>query len=629
MDPQGMPPHDEMLAQTLESINDATVSQGRFADLCYPPDLTRRIADRVLRESFERTFRVVPAMRPMRGSSSESVHRRELDLEHPSRRGANALDIDLETDYFTLAQEVGAMLARDGVVHAACHAVRSKKVDPDEAHELLFNVGIPTDLLAHVLGQARELDGEQAAAGFVAGACAATRSAKQASERLMKEHAPRAWTPSVDGATLRSDAGDAPHSAAIVALARADYLFAPGDGGALDHVRACVHALAPTPIIALAMDPLRARTLLEAPNAHVVPCGHAPAQFVRDAIAVLDRPTGSSAALIPRFPSRGEIGTPFAPNILPDTLYGLNKALHAVNPAHEALHSPLHFHGGDILCWRDGDGAHVMVGEGTIARNTAIGLTPAQVRDALAREFNAVELIVLPAATFHIDTCVSVLNTPQGPAFLIADPMAAASAIIEEACDRLCKAGVMSPATTRQVGDALARRNEPSNARALELLGEHAMSPFAAPGAPPLAAVLAPADPDGGAASAMRFLHALDLLASQSGAIPVPPDVGAYLDSLRRAMGDLEALRAKLQPFARIVPLAAGITGAPALPAANMVHLASGITLLPTFAGVCSRADTLNQAVLERTLGRRVARIPAGESAIRQGATRCSLVLLG
>jgi hypothetical protein len=49
------------------------------------------------------------------------------------------------------------------------------------------------------------------------------------------------------------------------------YLFAPGDGGALDHVRACVRALAPSPIIALAMSPLRARTLLEAPDAIEVP----------------------------------------------------------------------------------------------------------------------------------------------------------------------------------------------------------------------------------------------------------------------------------------------------------------------------------------------------------------------
>lgn len=626
MDPQGMPP-DDMLAETIDSINDAMVSQGRFADLAYSPELTRRIADRVLRESFEDTFRVLPAMRPMRGASSESVHRRELALEHPKRRGANADDIELVPDDVSLADEVGAMLARDGLVHAACHAVRAKKVELDDTHELLYTVGIPTDLLAHVLGQLRELEGEQAAAAMVHAACAATKSAKQAGERLAKERKPRPWTPTAD-ATLRSDAGDAKHSAAIVSLARADYLFAPGDGGALDHVRACVRALAPSPIITLAMDPLRARTLLEAPDAIDVPCAHAPAQFVRDAIAVLDRANGSSVALIPRFPSRGEIGTPFAHDLLPDTLYGLNKALRAVNPAHEALHSPLHFHGGDILCWRDRDGAHVLVGEGTIARNTAMGLTESQACDALARELNAVELIVLPAATFHIDTCVSVLATPSGPAFLLADPIGAASLIIEEGCERLRKAGVLSPANARAIAGAVARNDAPSSKLAVELLATHVLAPLAAPGTPPLAALLCPSDADGGAASALRFLHAIDVVAACADAIAAPPHVSAYLNSIRRTLADLESLREILQPHGTIRSLAAGITGAHAAPSVNMVHLSSGITLMPSFGGVCSRIDAANEVFLA-SLGREFRAVPSSESALRQGATRCSVVLMG
>lgn len=625
MDPQGTPP-DDMLAETIDSINGARVSQGCFADLGYPRELTRRIADRVLRESFADTFRMLPAMRPMRGASSERVHRRELKLKHPKRRGANAIDIELEPDSFSRADEVGAMLARDGLVHAACHAIREEKPPKAKAAETLYNLGIPTDLLAHVLGQSRDIDGQSAAAGFVHAACAATRTAKQAREQLLREHPPRPWVPTADG-TLRSDAGDAKHSAAIVSLARAEYLFAPGDGGALDHVRACVRALAPSPIIALAMSPLGARTLLEVPDAIEVPCDHAPAQFVRDAIAVLDRANGSSVALVPRFPSRGEIGTPFAHDLLPGTLYGLSEAMRAVNPANEARHSPLHFHGGDILCWHDGDGAHVLVGEGTIARNTAMGLSESQAREAIARELNAVELVVLPAVTFHIDTCVSVLATPTGPAFLVADPVAAAGLIVLEGCERLRKAGALSPAHARAIAGAIARNDAPSNKLAFELLATHALTPLAEPGAPPLATMLCPGDADGGTASALRFLHAVDLVGALSNATASPPSVDAYFNSIRRSLADLELLREILQSLGTLHPINGGITGAHGVPAANMVHVL-GVTLMPCFGGICARVDAANQVMLT-SMGRRVQAIPSSESALRQGATRCSVVLLG
>lgn len=625
MDSRHAPSTDEALAQTLHAISSVPVSQGDFSDLCYSPELTRRIADRALRDSFEQAFRYVPAARPMR--SAPDANRRSRAACYPPLRGADADDIELESQYASVAREVGPLLARQGLVHAACHSIRAVGLPADRSTQVLLNVGIPVDLLAHVMGQSRDSKGQDAAATLVHVACAVTPSTEEARDRLLRETNPRPWLSAVPGATLRSDAGDAGHSAAVISLAREDFLFGPGDGGALDHARACVDAMGPTPLIVLACDPNRARTLLNAPHAHVVPCQAAPAQFIRDAACVLQHDSTSSL-LLPRFPSRGEIGTMHAPDLLPCEERDLASALKAINPASTLVRSSLHFHGGDILCWHDADGAHALIGEGTIARNTAMGLSEAQVRDAFQRELNAVELVVLPAATFHVDTCISILRTAQGPTFLVADPMAAASLIIEEGCERLRRERVLTPASARQITGSLARRNEPSNAIASELLAR-ALAYFSVPGAMSLSSLLAPTDPDGGSASAMRFLHAADILAAASGPLSVNAHMRAYLDSLRRALTDLGALTDRLAPRGRIVPLAAGITGPAATPAANMVHLGDGTTLMPAFGGIGIRADSANQITLERGVNRRVTRIPASESAIRQGAIRCSLVLLG
>lgn len=629
MHAKGSPDHDAALAETIESMNEAFVSQGSYADLAYPAALTRRIADRILRESFEDRFRVLPAMRPMRAGDPAALRRNRVP-RYPPLRGASMDDVELETENTAIAEEVGEVLAPKGILHAACLALRSKRMPADRAAELLFTVGVPTDLLAHVLGCSRDLEGRQAAGAMVHAACAATKTVAQARDALIAAHATKPWAPTVASATLRSDAGDAPHAAAMVSMARGDYLFGPGDGGALDHVRACIQAIAPTPIITLALNATRAAALLDAPNAHIVACEQAPAQFIRDAFAVLERESGSTL-LLPRFPSRGEIGTQLADDLFPCELFALNQALRKVNPATNpeirATHSPLHFHGGDILCWQDHDGAHVLIGEGTIARNTAMGLSDAQVRDAFAREFNAVELIVLPAATFHIDTCVSVVATPTGPAFVVADPFAAAALIIEEACERLRKQGVLSPANARAITSALARRNPPSNTIAFGLLASHVLEPLSASGTPPLALLLSPDDADGGTASALRFLHAADVVAALADAISAPPYIASYLNSIRRSFADLDALREILATRGPAHSLASGITGAHAVPAANMIHLDSGATLVPSFGGVCTRLDAASLRTVT-SLARHPLPVPSSESAVRQGAVRCSLIPL-
>jgi hypothetical protein len=224
---------------------------------------------------------------------------------------------------------------------------------------------------------------------------------------------------------------------------------------------------------------------------------------------------------------------------------------------------------------------------------------------------------------------VSVLATPAGPAFLIADPVAAAGLIVLEGCERLRKAGFLAPKYARDIAAAIARNDAPSNRLAVELLGTHALSQLLDRGAPPLVALLCPSDVDGGPASTLRFTHAIDVLAATVDAdLTDMPDVIAYGNSIRRTLADLESLRAILKPRGTIHSLAAGITGAHAVPAANMVHLDSGITLLPAFGGVCARLDAANQAILG-AVGRQARLIPSSESATRQGASRCSVVLLG
>jgi len=113
-------------------------------------------------------------------------------------------------------------------------------------------------------------------------------------------------------------------------------------------------------------------------------------------------PAGAPATPAPRYASRESSQPVFMP--------ADSEVMRTAQAAgHRVVASPLLFQGGDLLVVRDpATGRRVLLlGASEVARNVALGLTPAQVEEAFRVELAVDETVVVPTVSYHIDLDVS------------------------------------------------------------------------------------------------------------------------------------------------------------------------------------------------------------------------------
>ncbi|MCC6231220.1 MAG: hypothetical protein IT580_01150, partial [Verrucomicrobiales bacterium] len=239
-----------------------------------------------------------------------------------------------------------------------------------------------------------------------------------------------------------------------------------------------------------------------------------------------------AATLVPRYASQGDGLSMLEPK---DTLAaaGLRAAGHAV------AQSPLLFQGGNlqpILAPGTTHSRLLLIGEGEIARNVVLGLTPSQVETALQVEFAVDRTIVLPSVSFHLDFDMTLRTQGETTLAFVNDPPAAARLLAGLGVEALARHGVLSTQTLAAAQSHLqAGRDHEFLQLLLPALPSLTGSAHEYPAELTRAFVTRPLDD--GRAHLQILLIALDLL--ESGLPPAQrlsahPERGAYLDALRR-----------------------------------------------------------------------------------------------
>jgi hypothetical protein len=345
------------------------------------------------------------------------------------------------------------------------------------------------------------------------------------------------------------------------------------------------------------------------------------AQWAQDNAKAGLVPAGD-AVLVPRFASRRDDGSMFVP--------GESSLVESFSRVGiETIHSPLVFQGGNMIAVLDAAASErvLLVGEAEVHRNTALGLSVDQVRDALAVETGVDRCVVLPSVSFHIDYDVTVRRVDDAMVAFVNDPPATARRIVALAVDALADAGRLSAdeaSTARQAMDA-------GEGLALHRLVGGRLREHANPqGHYPLslANLFADGPADSPTGNLQRVLTALDLLAAldRSADGPANPQVRSYLAAFRRT----EADRAELHGILR--DLGWRVVAVPGLPEATRgIVYVNGIHdrtryVMPAYGGFFAPLDAEAADAFRGALGPDVAVVPVlcGESQRRSGAVHCA-----
>jgi hypothetical protein len=614
------------------------------ADLALPEDLVRRIADRVLRASFEERHRNV-----VTDSASASLTPVLLDRERwPELRSCRPAVLRNEASWpDTLpagppearraAEHVARRLARDGLVRTTIDACAilapvAASASPEARAQLLRAVGIPTDLAAwFALGERPLLD-----AAWDAPATA---------------HAEFRPVPSLQGFHAVDEAGTEPVALMRAQLTRPDHWrplddaspgpgYGVGSGDNLDVTLRLAATLHDTHLIAVIDAPHAdaLRGALEhlpgvAERVHVLSTPAPVSQWAQDSLKAGSTDAGP-AAIFPRFASRGEDGAKID---AADSAALAPTADELARRGFSLAHSPLHFQGGNVMLVRLLSGRRlVLIGEAEIARNVTLGLSPDQAREGLRVEMGADEALVLPAVGFHLDTELSVRRAGSELVAFVPDEPAGARLVLGAAARSLGAAGALRAQDAKALRTFLEMRNDEAVVRTLGAILAQAADPL---GNLHVRAINLFADgpTDSRAArvgNALRVLSALDVLAA--GASPgrteppweaaLHPHARAAMRSLRRLEDDRARLHDSLRAAGfRVVPVPSMSLGNRSASVINMVHLPSRV-LVPVRGGFLRPLDDAALRTLRRELGSvDILAIPCGESERRGGALHCSV----
>ena len=642
--------------EVLASLRAEPCGAGTLADLQFPEPFLRRVADRVLRASYQERFRVIvadgqaaepaPAL-PDGPAPKVAQHAHELS---PSLRDARAayaegpperpgfrarlsefpqpsthVDESLVPKNFVVQRLARDGILATGVALAAELRKRSKPVDP-AAFEA---AGLPIDWLAFFAPPDQPASEDaRAITAWLDGLAAAGTSGAALEKELAR--ASFLFRPSAFGFRLSSESGEERLEGLRVQLTRGDDWDRPGDGGSVDLVRQLVEKLPDVPIVASLQGEKAPAFLHSAASFRwgersrfdlVLEPGPL-AQWAQDN-AKTGRDEKGALVLLPRFATRGEIGANFVPqeSFAPEGLRALGARV---------VSSPLHFQGGNLYCCTNPkDGQRLLlVGEAELHRNRSLGLSNEQVLGSFRAEFGVDRCIVLPAVSFHIDVEASVRAVGGELVAFVNDQAAAAQIIVNCGLEALRAHGDLPPAELERIrGHLMQKRLSEAFAILTPVLEKGSSGPGQF--AEGLSRAFRAGPADSGAGNMLRFLAAVDYLSGLSGSgeqAGIDAHTAGYLRSFLRRERERYTFVKGLESLGmKIVALPGWPEDTLGITPLNGIH-ERGRYLLPTYGGLYRALDDACVEILSRALpGVEIVRIGCAESQRRAGALRCSV----
>lgn len=579
------------------------------------------------------------------------AYRAGLREERPVVRGFRAAILDRAADAWPAVEPgladsselrraadiVARRLAFDGLVLTTAAAIEAlgpqRFAAPDSRGvEELKRVGLPVDLLTAFLPPGATDLRPDATIAYIA-------------QRLRPAGLTEALRDELRGISFRfhasapsfraaSDTGEWDVGLLRLQASSDHYYLGPGDGGAMDLLRQLV-ALHPSADVILSVQDVHVAGLrrlasewglaARAPRIRVLVEPLPVSQWAQDngraGTLTGDNGVTLRATLVPRYASRGEDGSTFVPgeSFLMDSIAAAE---------HSVFQSPLIFQGGDLLMVNEGGRRVLLIGEGEVYRNTALGLTAAQAIEAFRVEMGADECLVLPACSYHIDYEVSIRATLAGVVVLVNDPVAAAKRVLAIGCKALEAWGAMKAAEAASCIALLAGARAAEAVDAISaVLDRRAVGPGQWPES--LANAFSTGPVDSGVGNIQRFLLARDVLraAGTSDEVAgVDTREQAYLDAIRRSFADREEMISRLAARAwRIARIPSFGEPGRGMNYLNGLH-EPGRYLMPAYGGLYAPLDAEAAKAISAALGEGVHVVPvlSSESQRRVGAVRCS-----
>jgi hypothetical protein len=540
-------------------------------------------------------------------------------------------------DLARAAELVNSRLARDGLLPTLVRVVDvldAKRFAGDDQLGLLRQTGLPVDWFAYFTAP-----GATSVVQFAAGALNSGASVEAAIADLARVQ--YAFKPTIPGFEVATESGENEIECIRLGIGSDHYYSVEGDGGTVDMPRELLTKIENVAFVASIQSKhldgfqaiartwqfARGSTLTLLPQE--LPVSQWTQDNGKNGIVTV-KGARSTATLVPRYASRGEDGSQFVP--------GETFALEAFAAAGRRIaQSPLLFQGGNMIPVLDPKTSmrQMVVGEAELFRNMSLGLSQAQVLEALRVEFGVERCVVVPATSYHVDVEVTVRALPDGLVAFMSDTSAAARLVVRCAVPALERAGVLDAADVAKIREDIAGEKWPVVLDGLgTLLQRRAVGPGAFPES--FAAHFAADPADSGPGNLQRFLLALDVLTAEmsDGASLAKQDLDphsiAYLTSLRRREVERQMVaRVLSQQGFRIVGVPSTSEGALSLNPINGVH-AKGVYYMPVRAGLFADFDAAAKAVFEGTFGPSVRVVPirSGESMRRQGAVHCAVSVL-
>ena len=334
--------------------------------------------------------------------------------------------------------------------------------------------------------------------------------------------------------------------------------------------------------------------------------------------------SGEPATVAPRYACQDEGKSAFEPaeSFLMD---GLRQAGHAV------CHSALLFQGGNLFAVRHPKSGEriLVIGEGEIYRNTALGLTKSQAEEAFRAEFGVDRCLVVPGVSYHVDFDVTIRQHNGQLVAFVNDNSAAAREIVRLGIPALERSGGLDSAAA---GKAQAHLAEGRDGALLEQLrsairtmqGKRDALPAA------LASAFVAEKIDSGAGNLQTFLLAMDVLESASPRVN-DPERSEYLNALRRMQKRCEQQASAFRAAGwQVVTMPSMSDLFRSINYLNGIQHRAGY-LMPAFGGFYSALDRAAAAKFRAVLGPelRIQEIRSAECQRLHGGVHCTVAAYG
>ncbi|MCC7314307.1 MAG: hypothetical protein IT419_05750 [Planctomycetes bacterium] len=538
------------------------------------------------------------------------------------------------------ADHVTTRLARDGLLKTLTHVlaiIGPANLSRGEAEDLavLRQVGMPVDLLRYFPIPGAGPDDDYTIVRYVLGLLMSRRTADQIGDEV--QNLPFQFYKGEQRFRAATESGEGEIALFRLQLARGDYWRGVGDGSSLDIARQLSSAVPDARfVVSIEKDQLklmlgfaRLWPLKRLDQLTVIAEPFDVSEWAQDngkpgLYQSTDESAPEPATIVPRFASRGEEGSIFAPG--ESHLWGGLKA-----SGHTIVQSPLLFQGGNLMLvadpqmgWR-----YLLIGEAEVFRNFALGLTADQVIDAFKVEFDADAVVVLPAVSYHIDYELSVRARKDGLTAFVNDTGAAVRTILRISTKALYAAKVLSDEQFAQcIAHLEAGRLSGFLAIARPRLNAAAVRMGQYPEA--LCDYFSAGTVDSGVGNFQTFLLAMDLAEAESrpaGNSTGDAQFDEYLSAIRRRDAARRALLKKLEDVRfKIVPIPSLAEENRGLNHINGIQTAVSF-LMPGSGGFFEEYDQIAVERLTQELGPevKVETILCGESQRRFGAIHCAV----